>query len=144
MGCRLPRCGPRLETHGNRVVKNMPSAKLTAVHDELTAAQTVILPQIEGLHDFARLNLQPDTLTVVQAATIDFERRRDLIAAALAALDALSTDGYPEVPEREVIGAVYADLKDNVTTIEAAFTKFESIGPAVSAAITADVPTEQS
>lgn len=118
----------------------MSSQNLLALKAELEAAQAVLLPQIEGLHDFARLNIKPETLAKVQEATVDFERRRDLQVAALAALDNLETDNYPEVPPRNVLEDVYADLQENVTTIEAAFAKFAPIAEAVTATITAGTP----
>lgn len=124
-----------------RVVKGyMASANLTALHDELATAKAVILPQIEGLEDFARLNLKPETLPQVQSATVDFKRRLDLINAGLAALDALTQDNYPEVPERDVVQTVYEDLRENVSTIEAAFAKFEAIPEASKAEITPGTP----
>ncbi len=119
------------------------SANLENLRKELEAAQAVLLPQIEGLHDFARLNLHPDTLTVVNQAIVDFERRRDLQVAALAALANLSADNYPDVPERAVIQSVFEDLKDNVSTIEAAFSKFEEIGQATTVIITPGTPSHK-
>lgn len=110
---------------------------------ELLTAKTTIEPQIEGLHDFASLNLKPQTLESVKSATTDFQRRLDLIIAALAALDALAGDNYPAVAERDVVADVYNDLQDNVKTIEAAFSKFEPIGEAVTATITAGTPTNK-
>lgn len=118
----------------------MSSQNLLALKAELEAAQAVLLPQIEGLHDFARLNIKPETLTKVQETTVDFERRRDLQVAALAALQALEQDNYPETPNRQVVADVYADLQDNVSTITAAFAKFDKIDEAVSAVITTGTP----
>lgn len=118
-------------------------ALLEDLKKELTEAKAVLEPQIEGLHDFARLNLKPETLTAVQNATTDFQRRLDLINAALAALGDLSADKYPQVPEREVIQAVFDDLQDNVTTIEAAFSKFEPLGEATQVIITAGTPIQK-
>jgi hypothetical protein len=102
-------------------------AKLDELKAELLAAKASIEPQIEGLHDFARLNLKPETLAIVQAATVDFERRLSLIVATLTALDNLAADKYPDLPPREVAQAVFFDLKDNVSTIEAAFAKFDAL-----------------
>jgi hypothetical protein len=110
---------------------------------ELLAAKATIEPQIEGLHDFARLNIKPETLEKVQAANTDFERRLALILAALSALDALATDKYPGVAQRDVIEAVYADLQDNVNTITVAFQKFTPIGEAVAATIVAGEPHDK-
>lgn len=115
-------------------------AKLDDLKAELLAAQVSITPQIEGLHDFARLNLTPDTLAVVNTGISDFERRLGLIVAALKALEDLIDDNYPAVDVRLVPKAVFADLQDNVSTIEAAFAKFKGAEEAVSGKITAGVP----
>ncbi len=121
----------------------MPSQNLENLRSELLAAKAILLPQIEGLHDFARLNLKPETLAKVQEATVDFERRLERINTALAALDGLSSDNYPEVPTRSVLADVYNDLHENVTTIEAAFQKFAPIDEAVSATIIPGTPTQE-
>jgi hypothetical protein len=109
---------------------------------ELLAAKTTIEPQIEGLHDFARLNLKPETLEAVKSATVDFERRLKLINEGLVALDNLASDQYPSVPERNVEAAVFNDLRENVSTIEAAFKKFALPDPAVTVQIIPGIPTE--
>lgn len=104
----------------------MSSQTLLDLKAELEAAKAVLEPQIEGLHDFARLNIKPVTLAKVQETTVEFERRLSLVVAGLAALAALEADKYPDVPQREVLIAVYADLAENVATIQAAFEKFVS------------------
>lgn len=118
----------------------MSSPTLLALKTELEAALAVLLPQIEGLHDFASLDLQDPTKADVQSATVDFERRRDLINTALAGLNGLITDNYPEVAQRNVVEAIYEDLKDNVETITAAFAKFTPIAEAASVTLTPGVP----
>lgn len=110
---------------------------------ELIKAKKTIEPQIEGLHDFASLDIKDETKAVVAVATTDFERRRDLIKAALKALDDLDADHYPDVPIRDVVQDVFNDLQDNVDTIEAAFAKFAPINEAVKAIITPGIPKEQ-
>ena len=116
------------------------SEKLLALRNELELAISTILPQIEGLEDFARLNIKPETQTKVQEATADFKRRRDLLVRGLNGLDDLANDSYPATPQREVLGAVYTDLQENVSTISAAFAKFSPIEEATKAEITAGVP----
>lgn len=118
--------------------------KLDDLKAELLAAKAVLEPEIEGLHDFARLNIKPETLAGVQSATTDFERRLQLIIAVLAALDALAADNYPDVPQRSVIEDIYEDLQDNVNTITAAFEKFTPIGEATSVTIIPGTPTVKS
>lgn len=119
----------------------MPSQKLEDLKAELLAAKAVIVPQIEGLHDFARLNIKEGTKAKVDEAIVDFERRLGLIETALAALNGLSADNYPDVPTRSVLAEVYNDLNENVSTIEAAFAKFAPIDEAVAAVITPGTPT---
>lgn len=121
----------------------MSSQNLLNLKAELEAAKAVLEPQIEGLHDFARLNIKPETLAKVQEATVDFERRHGLVVAALAALAALETDKYPDVPQREVLKVVYDDLSQNVFTIQAAFAKFLSEEEATVAEIIPGTPEKK-
>lgn len=116
------------------------SPALIALRDELLAAQSLLIPQIEGLHDFARLNLKPDSVPVVKATTADFERRLGLLTKALESLTALSNDGYPAVDQRDVLGTIYADLQENVSTLQAAFAKFAPVAEATEATILAGDP----
>ena len=102
----------------------MPTQVDSAIQ-EIQDALAVVSPQLEGLRDFSRLNLtQPESPSVVQSAIVDFERRDHLLIAALNALTALNADNYPDLPNREIEQNVFNDLKEQVTTIEAAFAKF--------------------
>jgi len=114
--------------------------KLDDLKAELLAAKATIEPQIEGLHDFDSLDLHPDSKTIIDTAIVDYERRLKLINEALAALGALAGDGYPNMPVRPVPQSIFVDLEDNVSTIEAAFAQFSSIGQAVNVVITAGTP----
>lgn len=116
------------------------SEKLIALKQELIAAQAVILPQIEGLHDFASLNIHSDTKAKVVEVTTDFERRRDLQVAALKALEDLLDDNYPTSAIREVLAGIYNDLSANVFTIGEAYKKFAPIEEALTATIIPGVP----
>jgi hypothetical protein len=115
-------------------------SKLADLKSELLNAKTSIEPQVEGLNDFARLNLQPNTLTTVQAAIVDFQRRLDLIDDTIQALDALMADGYPDVKQRAISEQAYVDLNNNVITIETAFKKFSPTSDTVTVTITAGTP----
>ncbi len=121
----------------------MSSQNLLNLKTELLAAKAVIEPQIEGLHDFARLNIKPETATTVQEVTVDYERRLSVINNALDALGKLEEDKYPETPKEEVLSDVYKDLSDNVSTIQAAFAKFAIKDEAVTAEITPGTPEEK-
>lgn len=118
----------------------MPSQKLLDLKAELLAAKAELVPQIEGLHDFARLNLHEDTQQRIQEATREYERRLGLIDTTLETLNNLSGDNYPEMPIREVLHDVFSDLQDNVNTIQAAFGKFAAKDEAVSALVTVGTP----
>ena len=113
---------------------------LDSYKSELLAAKTIITPQIEGLHDFARLNLHPDTANIIAQAIEDFERRLLLIDTSLDSLKGLQNDNYPNMDTRSVLSEIYSDLQDNVNTIEAAFGKFEPEPQAQSVTITAGPP----
>lgn len=114
--------------------------KLDDLKAELLAAKALIKPQIEGLHDFDSLNLHAESKAVIDTAIVDYERRLGLINTALDALGALSGDGYPTMPVRAVPQKIFVDLEENVSTIEAAFAQFSSIGQAVNVIITAGTP----
>lgn len=103
----------------------MPTQVDSAV-TEIQAALDVIRPQLEGMKDFSRLNLEHAS-GVVQQAIADFARRENLLTMALNALAALLSDGYPEMLVREVEQVDFVDLKNQVDTITAAFAKFAAI-----------------
>lgn len=103
----------------------MPSENLVKLHDELVAARAVLDPQIEGLKDFERLNIQEATKAKVTETKLQFEARRDLISNAVNALDSLNGHGFPDTPNISVAQEIFANLKENVDTIGAAFSKFK-------------------
>lgn len=107
---------------------------------ELLTARDTLDPQIEGLRDFAALNLKPDTQQAVQKLRDAYARRRERLASALEALEALQNDGYPDVETLDVPATVLADLEQNVTTIQAAFKQFHAENEAVTGTIEFDRP----
>lgn len=92
--------------------------------DEIVTALGSFEPLLEGLRDYARLNLRPETLTVVEGAIQEHERRMEKLQAARGALDALLQDGYPLLSVHEVEQAVFDDLKSQFDSITAAFGHF--------------------
>lgn len=102
----------------------MPSEKLIALKAELESAIESIVPQIEGLEDFGRLNIQPATRDKITETHTDFTRRRDKIQVVLSALEDLEDDRYPNLDDRQVGTEVYADLKSQTETLAAALEKF--------------------
>jgi hypothetical protein len=119
----------------------MPSQKLADLKAELSSLLSQTDPVIEGLADFARLNLLPNTKAKIMEVTKDFTRRSDLMKAALKALNDLDTDGYPDLSTRIVVKEIFGDLQSNVATLTAAFNKFASTEEAVTATIVPGTPT---
>jgi len=93
---------------------------------DLTAVHVVMDPQHEGLRDYAKLNLNTVTMTEIQHALADYDRRAALMHTAQVACEALRDDGYPVLPVREVPSAALADLQVNADTIHAALGQFAS------------------
>jgi hypothetical protein len=91
---------------------------------EIKAAIAAITPQLEGLRDFSRLNLEPGTQEEVQKSITIYDRRFALLTAAENSLETLVIDGYPDVPVSQVEESVFADLSENASTIEAALKQF--------------------
>jgi len=116
------------------------SAAVNAVLEEIANERAVFEPQLEGLRDFARLNLEPGTAQVVQERTAIYERRLLLLGAAEQAVKSLDADGHPGITVAIVEGAVFNDLSNNVSTIGAAFNGFDPKGQAVSATVTFGTP----
>lgn len=101
----------------------MPTA-VDVARQEIANKLGEYAPQHEGLRDFARLNIHPDTKLQVDALIAQYDRRTALLEAAEVALKALVDDGHPELAVRDVREVVYADLAENKTTIDAALLRF--------------------
>lgn len=95
--------------------------------DELVDALNVISPQLEGLLDFERLNIESEARAVVQDAIADYAKRVELLQAAIAALVNLNRNAYPGMPVREISPVAYADLFTNTSTVEAALKQFSPL-----------------
>lgn len=91
---------------------------------ELQAAKETLLPELEGLRDFSRLNLSGRSAEEVQATLQAGNRRLDLLDSAINVLTRLQGDGYPTLPTRVVSTEVLDDLQGNIDTLEAAFRRF--------------------
>lgn len=107
--------------------------------EEINVALGSFEPLLEGLRDYARLNISPETQVVVNEAIQEHERRMDRLVAAEQALRELLGDGYPLLSIHEVQQAVYNDLKAQFESISAAFGHF-SPGLADSLGLTASDP----
>jgi hypothetical protein len=115
---------------------------MSAVDDavaEIDAQLATLSPQHEGLKDYQRLNLQPDTLTSVGQALAVYDRRVSLLTRGRDALTALQADGHPAFDVQQVTAAVYGDLAANQATIAAALAIFAS-DPAATLGLSASTP----
>lgn len=97
---------------------------VTAALAELSQKLAILEPQLEGLRDYARLNLDDETKNIVALEITRYERRRALLNAGLDALDDLIADGHPVMDPVEIPQRAYSDLQANAATIEAALAQF--------------------
>jgi hypothetical protein len=115
----------------------MATTAVTAALAEIVAALATIPPQHEGLKDFARLNLKPETLVEIRTSLEQYDRRVRLLEAAQKANEVLLADGYPALEPREISDAAYQDLQTNKQTIDAALQQFTSPTPATTLGLAA-------
>jgi two-component sensor histidine kinase len=106
---------------------------MSAVDDAIGFLDTELAirnPQYEGLKDYGRLNIQPDTMTAVQDLLRRYDTRMGLLATTRDLLIKLRDD--PALDVQQVSAAVHADLQDQEATIAAALSMFtpESVVPA--------------
>lgn len=118
----------------------MDDTDLEKLLKEILAAYATTQPVVEGLEDFARLNILPASQSQVADLHTQMRRRLDLLDAAAKALQALREDGYPALPIVAVPEEVYVDLAAQKKTIDAALRQFESETMAAIAVITAGTP----
>lgn len=97
-------------------------------------------PQLEGLRDYSRLNLQDGTKAVVAEMIRVYESRMDILMHTENHLVLLNQNGHPDIPKREVDDAIFADLRENRSTIEAAFQRFSTSSQAASLGLTTGTP----
>ena len=105
----------------------MPDTPGTIVDEalaEIIEALGQTEPLLEGLKDFARLNIEVETMGIVNAAIAEHERRVIMLTNSKVALEALLADGYPLLPVHEIPQAAYEDLAANHESIDTAFGHF--------------------
>jgi hypothetical protein len=93
---------------------------------EITERLAAMAAPHEGLRDFNRLNLLEDTHREIAAAITRYDRRKQALEVAKAALEVLVNDGHPELPVQEISPEAVADLQANLDTIAAARARFAS------------------
>ena len=108
---------------------------IVAAMAEIDTQLTQTAPTLEGLRDYARLNIQDGTRREIDDAIGDYDRRVGLLHSAktayqtqldlvTAADKALTDDGAPTLPERQISPAAIADLDDQLSTMGAARSLF--------------------
>jgi hypothetical protein len=131
----------RAVVDGNRSIDAPVDAPATSVIAaalaEVEERLKLFDPQLEGLRDYERLNIQPATMEAVKAAIKAYEERIRLLHELENALKGLLADGSPDLPIFEVDAAVLSDLQENAATIAAALARFRSAGAAGSLELTA-------
>jgi hypothetical protein len=102
----------------------MSDSAIDILRTELLAAQTVLSPQIRGLDELSRGELNTAALSAVNQLRRQRNTRLDLIVAALAAIDALDDDGYPNLERFPVTPEIAAYFQAELAALEAAFAIF--------------------
>lgn len=123
-----------------------------ALRAELLAALAVLAPQIRGLYDLADIPASDGLEVAIARQIAERERRRDLINAAIAALDgalealnALEADGYPALPTAPLRADMLAELQGEHADIETAvglFTQLPTITFGTPTFTTQPAPTQ--
>lgn len=107
---------------------------------EIDAALAEMAPAHEGLRDYQRLNIKPETKAAVDAAIAQYDRRKDLLLGAKTNLERLVGDGYPTLDIPDVSVVVKEDLDEQKRTIDAALAQFSSVPPATDLGLSAGAP----
>lgn len=112
----------------------MGSPGIAALRLEIAAQREELRLPLEGMRDYVRVGngVEGEQImrTAAAAAAGDYQRRLDLMYAVDTALTALETDGFPEIPDREVPPGVLEQLQRNHETIAAALARFTAPEPA--------------
>jgi hypothetical protein len=108
---------------------------------ELVAAQAVLEPQLRGLRDYAvPISISPVLLAQINDEIAFRQNRYDLLGAVIAALDALTDDGYPELPDCILPQPLWDELQGQAADLAAATSVFENTPQASQANINLGEP----
>ena len=114
------------------------------IKKEVTDALAIVLPQIEGLEDFADIRdseqgTKQDISSLTGVRTIRRDKLNDVMAKALIleeAIRVLDADGHPALPKFPVKLSSYEDMAGQKRSIGIAFDEFVVEEEAVSAEVT--------
>jgi hypothetical protein len=105
----------------------------SALRAEMQAALDALDPEVRGLQELAAISVSSSEKIAVSTQIDVRTRRRDLIHAVLAALDAvvasraaLAADGYPDMPKAVVFGPVFDAIQAQSSDIALAAGLFVS------------------
>lgn len=87
---------------------------------ELRAARERMQPPIQGFGKVIALSSTQATTDAASALLALFNQRVTHLDASIAALEGLHNDGYPELPDRQVVSGVLDDVNDDLSDITAA------------------------
>lgn len=116
---------------------------MNRLRDELTAAAAVLAPQIRGLHDLVGVTVSELLVERINEQIAIRERRRDLIQTALADLQALEGDGYPDLASATLPPNLFVELQGEEADLDAAVAIFEPALPAVSVSVDLGAPADK-
>jgi hypothetical protein len=86
---------------------------------ELAAARVPLGKQIRGIISLNNDAFSDELHSELSGELVDRQRRDALLANAIAALEALEADGYPETPPETLPGKLFQELSGDVSDIEA-------------------------
>jgi hypothetical protein len=118
----------------------MASQALQAFRDELLDQLTILEPRLEGLQELGRHEMSAESKAVVTAESQVYSQRITKIRTTLANMDALEVDGYPEIPQGSILGAIKDELEHEVNVTLAALDAFAVVVPVTELTVTFDAP----
>jgi hypothetical protein len=118
----------------------MASQALQVFRMELLDQLTILEPRLEGLQELGRHEMSAESKAVVTAESQVYTQRIQMIDATLADMDALEADGYPEIPQGNILGAIKDELEHEVNVTLAALDAFAVVVPVTAVEVTFDEP----
>jgi hypothetical protein len=99
---------------------------------EITAALSIVSPQVRGLDDLSRSTLAPSSAQAVAQVLVTRKRRQKLLNDVVTALDtldravaSLEADGHPELPTVFVSDPILSDLAEERADLTSALGIFQ-------------------
>lgn len=121
----------------------MASQRVIDLRLELEEAKAKLLPELEGMRDFSRLNISDLLREKIDGRVGMITRRINVINSTLTSLSQLDADGYPDMEPLKVTADDVAELQDQLNTLGTAFGRITTLAEAVAASIKAGQPVEK-